>query len=103
MHLHIDQVVMAVTVIHDNDDMYHPCQVYTGCLQLPFSLHRLKINIIYFYIDTSNNNNVINTCTYTAYEQAVIGMIAHNPIIPLSFMGILFLTEAHFLRYTTRT
>jgi hypothetical protein len=50
----------------------------------------------------SNNDNVINTCPYTAYEQAVIGMIAHNPYIPLSFVGILFFMEAHFLRYTTK-
>jgi len=89
-------------IIHDNDDMYHPFQVYAGCSQLLFSSHRLKINIIYFYINISNNNDLINTCTYTAYEQAVIDMIAHSPYIPLSFVGILFLMEAPFLRYTTR-
>jgi hypothetical protein len=76
-------------VIHDNGDMYHPFQVYEGSSQLLFRLYRLKIYIIYFYINISNNNNIINTYTYTTYEQAVIGMIAHNPYIPLSFMGIL--------------
>jgi len=29
---------------------------------------RLKINIIYFYMNINNNNNVINTCTYKVVQ-----------------------------------
>ena len=82
-HYQVVTVVTLNVVIHDNDHMYHPFQVYAGSSLLLFSSYRLKIYIIYFYINISNNNNVINTCTYTTYVQAVIFMIVHNPYIPL--------------------
>lgn len=35
------------------------------------------MNTVYLYIiNQYYNNNIINTCVYMAYEQAVIGMIA---------------------------
>jgi len=42
------------------------------------------MNIVYFHIN-NNKNNIINTYTHTAYEQAVNGMIAPIPIHPIIY------------------
>ena len=46
------------------------------------------MNIVYFHIN-SNKNNIINTCTHTAYEQAVNGMIAPIPTYPIIYGNII--------------
>ena len=61
-------------VFRDIADMEH-AQSAISCLQFVLNLHNLKlIVIIYSYINIRYNN--INTCTYTAYEQAATGITA---------------------------
>jgi hypothetical protein len=86
--------VKAVTVnlvIRDSDDVEHVPSVKSilELLTVPFQFTWAKISINYFYIHTSNTVVIeINTrtyttndqaavviCTYTTYDQAVIGII----------------------------
>ena len=68
----------------------------TSCLQFLSDLH--KLISVYLYIDGSNNNNMIGTCVYVVYGQAVIGTIApnhhHHLVLPVgiqvSFTTVLF-------------
>jgi hypothetical protein len=61
-------------VIRDNDNMEHVPSMKSAC-KLFTNLYRLTM-IVYFYI-----NNNINTCIYTAYEQAVRGYDCSNPYL----------------------
>jgi len=45
------------------------------------------MNTVYFYIN--NNNNNINTCTHTANERAVSGMVARTPTYPIIYGNII--------------
>jgi hypothetical protein len=48
------------------------------------------MNTVYIYISGNKINDIIiHTCTHTAYEQAVIGMMAPTPNYPIIYGNII--------------
>lgn len=78
-------ILSSVTVTIRNMSPHDECML--SCLQILSNWHRLTTNIVYFYINS--NKNIINTYTHTAYEQAVIGMIAPTPTYPIIYGNII--------------